>query len=91
MANNRMFLRCDYCGAFSPSFCKYYPSTGWYLLSSSRSNVDLEQEQPLTVWLQAHAHAEDGSMWGPRHFALMFEVDASVPSPADLDLDSPDE
>jgi len=64
MADNRMNIRCNICGSWSPTIATYFPHTQWI--------PRLDGLAGLEDWLQEHHH-DNFSSSGPTHFAIAYE------------------
>ena len=62
MANNRVYLVCDICGADEGTsftdcafyFAKYYPSSGWYTSGQGSREDGATFSEQLDTWLDMH-------------------------------------
>lgn len=77
MANNRMYLRCNTCGA-EQFLAKYYPSTSW---STRGDLVDYNAAIPNFIGEHSecgHMPAGTDYMWGDGAFSISYEVDERI-------------
>ena len=73
MANNRLWLHCNTCGA-DRLLSKYYPSTSWTPFHISTTSIDDFICDHGDV---SHLPAKTSLMWGGEPFSVWYETPAA--------------